>query len=126
LASKQEATLKRFLFHNKDVFVWPANDLCGVDRSIIEHALNVDPKIARKQKLQKMSDAKVEGAKAEVKRLLSAGVIRDPTYPEWPTNMVMVKKSNGKWSMCIDFIDVNKACLKDEFPLQGLTPLWTQ
>ena len=43
--SEQESSLRRFLFHNKDVFAWLANDLCGVDRSIIEHALNVDPNI---------------------------------------------------------------------------------
>jgi hypothetical protein len=45
-----------------------------------------------------------------VKRLLSAGVIREVTYPEWLANTVMVKKANGKWRMCIDFIDLNKAC----------------
>jgi hypothetical protein len=52
LASKHGATLKRFLFHNKDVFVWLANDLSGVDKSIIEHALNIDLNIKpRKQRL---------------------------------------------------------------------------
>jgi hypothetical protein len=65
------------LLHNKDVFALSANDLCGVDRSIIEHALNVDPcVIPHKQKLLKMSEDKAKGAKAKVKRLLSAGVIR--------------------------------------------------
>jgi hypothetical protein len=29
----------------------------------------------------------------------------------------MVKKSNEKWRMCIDFTDLNKACSKDKFPL---------
>jgi hypothetical protein len=89
-----------------------------VDRSVIEHALNVDPSARpHKQKLQKMSKDKAEGAKAGVKRLLSAGVIREVAYLQWLANTVMVKKSNGKWRMCIDFTHINKACLKHEFPL---------
>jgi hypothetical protein len=43
LSEEQEKTLIRFLFNNKDVFAWSANDLCGVNRDIIEHSLNVDP-----------------------------------------------------------------------------------
>jgi hypothetical protein len=35
----------------------------------------------------------------------------------------MVKKANGKWRICIDFIDLNKACPKDEFPLPRLDSL---
>jgi hypothetical protein len=58
-----------------------------------------------------------------VKRLLSAGIIREVTYPEWLANTVMVKKANGKWRMCIDFTDLNKACSKDEFPLPRIDSL---
>jgi hypothetical protein len=66
--------------------------LCGVDRSIIEHALNVHPRSwPRKQKLHKMSKDKAEGAKAKVKRLLGARVIREVAYPEWLANTAMVK-----------------------------------
>jgi hypothetical protein len=68
-----------------------------------------------------MSDDKAEGARNEVKRLLSARVIREVTYPEWLANTIMVKKANEKWIMCIDFIDLNKACPKDEFPLHRIT-----
>jgi hypothetical protein len=28
----------------------------------------------------------------------------------------MVKKANGKWRMCTDYTDLNKACPKDPFP----------
>jgi hypothetical protein len=63
LFDEQERTLLRFLFNNKDIFAWSANDLCGVNRDVIEHSLNVDPSIRpRKQKLRKMSDDKAEGA----------------------------------------------------------------
>lgn len=69
------------MFHNKDVYIWSANDLCGIDRSIIEHDLNVDPSIKpTKQKLQKIPKDKVKGAEAEVKQLLNARVIREVAY----------------------------------------------
>jgi hypothetical protein len=118
LSKEQEKTLLRFLFNNKDVFALSANDLCGLNRDVIERSLDVDPYFRpRKQRLQKMSEDKAEGARNEVKRLLSAGVIREVRYPEWLANTVMVKKANDKWRMCIDFTDLNKACPKDEFPL---------
>jgi hypothetical protein len=124
LSDEQEKTLLRFLFNNKDVFAWMANDLCGVNRDIIEHSLNVDPSFRpRKERLRKMSDDKAKGAQNEVKRLLSVGVIREVTYPEWLANTVMVRKANGKWRMCIDFTDLNKACPKDEFPLPRIDSL---
>lgn len=49
---------------------------CGVNKNIIEHSLNVDPSVRpRKQMFQKMTGDKAKGARAEVKILLSAGVI---------------------------------------------------
>jgi hypothetical protein len=124
LSDEQEKTLLRFLFNNKVVFSWTANDICGVNRDVIEHSLNVDPSFRpRKQRLRKMSDDKAKSARNEVKRLLSADVIREVTYLEWLANTVMVKKANGKWRMCIDFTDLNKACPKDEFPLPRIDSL---
>ena len=38
-------------------------------------------------------------------------------YPDWLANVVMVKKANGKWRMCVDFTNLNKACPKDSYPL---------
>ncbi|KAL0313369.1 UNVERIFIED_CONTAM: hypothetical protein Sradi_5736200 [Sesamum radiatum] len=37
-------------------------------------------------------------------------------YPEWLANVVLVPKANGKWRMCVDFTDLNKACPKDSYP----------
>ena len=51
----------------------------------------------------------------EVRKLLEADFIRDVYYPDWLASVVMVKKANGKWRMCVDFTDLNKACPKDSY-----------
>jgi hypothetical protein len=48
--------------------------------------------------------------------LLDTCFIREVVYPHWLANVVMVKKKNGKWQMCTNFIDLNKCCPKDDFP----------
>ena len=35
----------------------------------------------------------------------------------------MVKKTNGKWRMCVDFTNLNKAYPKDSFPLPRIDQL---
>ena len=56
----------------------------------------------------------------EVNKLLEADSIRDVYYPDWLANVDLVKKVNGKCRMCVDFTNLNKACLKDSFPLQRI------
>jgi phage FluMu protein gp41 len=119
LNPEKEKELIQFLNRNKDVFAWSAKDLQGVDRDIIEHALETDDRIApKKQKLRKISEEKLKAVEAEVQRLQDAKVIREVKYPVWLANTLPVKKKNGKWRMCIDFTDLNKACKKDDFPLE--------
>ena len=52
-----------------------------------------------------------------------AEFIREVYYLDWLAKVVMVKKANEKWSMCVDFIDLNKACPKDSYPLPQIDVL---
>jgi hypothetical protein len=96
LSPEEEKELVQFLNKSKDVFVWSAKDLQGVDRDIIEHALETDERIPpKKQKLRKMSEEKVKAVEAEVQRLQDAQVIREVKYPVWLANTVPVKNVCG-------------------------------
>lgn len=46
---------------------------------------------------------------AEVEKLLEAKFIKEIEYPDWLANMVVVKKSNNKWRMCVVYTNLNKA-----------------
>ncbi|XP_074346943.1 uncharacterized protein LOC141685756 [Apium graveolens] len=59
----------------------------------------------------------------EVEKLLKAGIIKEIKYPEWLANIVMVKKSNDKWKICVDYTDLNDACPQDPYPLPNIDQL---
>jgi hypothetical protein len=54
----------------------------------------------------------------ELANLLAAGFIKEVYHPKWLANPVLVlKKNNNEWRMCVDYTDLNKHCLKDPFTL---------
>ena len=93
------------------MFVWQASDIPGVPREVIEHHLVVCPHTRPiKQKVGKQ-------ALEEIRKLEAAGLVRGVLHLTWLANPVVVRKANGKWTLCIDYTDINKACPKDPFPL---------
>ena len=107
-----------FLKRNIDVFTWNAYEAPGVDSSFICHHLNVNPFLTpRKQPPRRSSKEHSDAAKDKVMKLKRAGVIKEVFYPEWLANTVVVKKKTGKWCVCVVFMDLNKACPKDPFPM---------
>ena len=59
----------------------------------------------------------------EVERLLEVDFIREVFYLDWLANVVMVKKNNDKWRICVDFTNLNNAYPKDSFPLSRIDQL---
>jgi hypothetical protein len=91
----------------------------GVPKELIEHSLNVDPKaIPKKQCLRRFAQDKREAIKKELAKLLTASFIKEVHCPEWLANPVLVlKKNNNEWRMCVDYNYLNKHCPKDPFGL---------
>ena len=55
--------------------------------------------------------------KVEIQKQWVAGFLVVIHYPQWVANMVVVPKKDGKIWVCVDYRDLNKASLKDGFPL---------
>jgi hypothetical protein len=70
-----------------------------------------------KHRLRCFNNEKCKAISEEIMKLLSAGFIQEVFHPEWLANLVLVKKKNKKWRMCVDYTSLNKTCPKDLFPL---------
>ena len=119
MGDKYELDLVNFHRANRDVFAWKPADIPGVPKELIEHALKVDSKAPpKKQRLRRFSPDKQEAIKKELAKLLAAGFIKEVYHPEWLANPVLIqKKNNNEWRMCVDYTNLNKHCPKDPFGL---------
>ena len=89
----------------------------GIDPSVIVHRLNVSPSFPSiRQKKRVFAPEQDQAIVEEIHKLQEVSFIREVYYPDWLANVVMVKKASGKWRMCVDFTDLNKACPKDSYP----------
>ena len=113
-----------FLRANIDVFTWSPYEAPGIDPSFICDWLNVNPSIVpKRQPPRRPSKEHAEAVRSEVAKLKQGGAIKEVFYTQWLANTVVVKKKTGKWRVCVDFTDLNKACPKDPFPIPKIDQL---
>jgi len=118
------AKLVACLKENADLFAWNTADMPEIDTSIACHKLAVDPGVSVvAQRCRKQSPEKSKAAEKVVKDLLEANFISEDKYTTWLSYVVLVKKSNGKWRICVDYTDLNRACPKDAYPLPNIDKL---
>jgi hypothetical protein len=55
-----------------------------------------------------------------VEKLLNAHIIFPVKYSEWVSNLVHVRKKTGEIRLCVDFHALNRASVKDHFPLPNM------
>ena len=96
----------------------------GLDTDIVVHRLPLrEEYIPVKQKLRRVKPEMLLKIKEEVKKQLDAGFLEVAKYPQWVANIVPVPKKDGKVRMCVDYQDLNRANLKDNFSLSHIDTL---
>ncbi|XP_072081004.1 uncharacterized protein [Arachis hypogaea] len=82
---------------NGDLFAWTPADMPGIDPRDMSHHLAVKPDARLvAQRRRKMSQERAEEVAKQTASLLEAGFIRELDYSTWLSNVVLVKKHNGK------------------------------
>ncbi|GJS04670.1 reverse transcriptase domain-containing protein [Tanacetum coccineum] len=101
-----------------DIFAWKPADMNGVPRHIGEHRLNVQERcFPVRQKKRGQASERNKAICKEVEKLVNVSIMKEFHYHSWLSNLVMVKKYDNSWRMCVNFKDLNKACPKDGYPL---------
>jgi hypothetical protein len=113
LTTDQEKTLQKFL----NTLPESPENPCATN--LTEHKIDIGQNAPIKQRCYLVSPKVQEAIRAEVDKMLNAGII-EPSYSEWSNPIVMVKKPNGKYRFCLDFRKVNSISKKDAYPLPNM------
>ena len=124
MTNEDKVEMLLFLMRNVDMFAWSMYKVPGVDPEFIVHKLNVDLSFPpKKQKPRRLAKEHIEAVRQEVGKLKDAEVIKEIFFLDWLANTMVVRKKNGKWRVCVDFTDLNRAYPKDPFPMPKIDQL---
>ncbi|GJY87372.1 reverse transcriptase [Tanacetum coccineum] len=112
--------ITEILHQYKDVFVVPTTlpltRSCDHQIPLKEGTIPINSRPYRHPPTQK------DAIEVMLKELLDTGVIRDSQSP-FSSPVVMVKKKDGSWRMCINYTKLNNATIKDKFPIPVIEEL---
>jgi ribonuclease HI len=109
---------KDLLGQYKDVFVWSYKEMRTYDTAVIKHKIPLKSGVKPfRQKLIQINPILFLVVEKEVKNLLDENIIVPLRYFDWVANLVPVRKKSREIRLCVDFRNLNKPSLKDNYPL---------
>ena len=73
----------------------------------------------------RMAPTELAEVKEQVEDLLQKGFIR-PSASPWGAPVLLVKKKDGKYRLCVDYRELNKLTIKNKYPLPRIDDLLDQ
>ncbi|XP_040361811.1 uncharacterized protein LOC121049215 [Rosa chinensis] len=118
LEPNEKQRLIELLLEFKDCFAEKYEDMPGLSPDLVCHQLpTLAEKRPVKQEPRRMNSETQILVKEEVEKMHKSGIIRVAKYNQWLSNIVPVRKKNGKLRVCVDYRDLNLATPKDVYPM---------
>jgi hypothetical protein len=119
LDTDQQKQLVDILKEQSRSFSWEYTDMKGIHPDTCIHHIYTQGEVTPvRQPQRRMNPTLKDIVKEEIQKLLNVGFIYPISDSKWVSPLVVVpKKVTGKWRICVDFWELNKATLKDYFPL---------
>ena len=73
----------------------------------------------------RMSTPELQELKMKLKELLDLGLIH-PSVSPWGAPVIFIRKKDESWRLCIDYRQLNKATIKNQYPLPRINDLFDQ
>jgi hypothetical protein len=104
-----------------DVFYRPYEEISSIDPQIFIHEIKTYPeaKLVR-QKLCHLHPRKFVVINSEFEKLLKTSFIYLVLLTNWVSNMILITKKQGTICVCVDYRDINRVCLKDNYPIPSI------
>ncbi|XP_066969257.1 uncharacterized protein [Macrobrachium rosenbergii] len=83
---------------------------------LLQHDVDVGSASPVKQSPYRLNPMKRDIVEEEIKYMLKHDLVQ-PSISPWSSPIVLVKKSDGKYHMCVDYRKVNASTKNDSFPL---------
>ena len=100
------------------MFAWSYSDLKTYDKKVMQHKIPLKPDTKPvRQKLRHLNPTLFPIIEKEIKKLWEAKIILPLRFFNWVANIVPVHKKKGEIWICVDFRNLNRCSLKDNYPL---------
>lgn len=114
LTSEQNEQVEALLKQHMDVFSKHDENIGDCD--MIKHRIDLIDDTPFKQRHRRIPPSMIDEVRRHIEELLSSGIIRKSKSP-YASNVVLVRKKNGKLRMCVDYRMLNKKTVKDSYAL---------
>jgi hypothetical protein len=104
-----------------DVFAWSYEYLKVYDTKVIHHVIPIkEDHKPFKQKLIRINTLLLPLIEKEINKFFEANIIVSLRFSKRVANLVPAKKKSGEIRLCVDFRNINRVFLKENYPLPNM------